>query len=303
MVCPAKGSRTEVTVIEEVTYGTTPATSPGDTQVVPYVSNGVNLTKDMFEDTSINSNRQKRFLRHGNRNVAGDLAVAYSHEAFDLFLTSLFQNDWSANELVFGSSPKSFSMQTWHQDKDLLFLYTGLRANTFNIEVNTSGVVSSSFGLIGNDVTTPASEIDTSPTAAPNKEPFTHIGGTFKEGGTTSGVLTGISLTVDNQMTADFALGDDKAICVSSSMVTVTGTVTAYFTSLALYNKFLNETDSSLEFTLADGDNNTHNFKMNKVVFKSADVPVSSGGSVTVTMGFEALDDGTNGALVITRSA
>lgn len=302
MTCPAKGSRTEITIIEETTYGVTPAVVAGDTQVVPYVSNGINLTKDMFEDPSINADRQKRFLRHGNKNVAGDMAVAYSHQSYDLFLESLFQNNWADDVLKFGDAPQSMSIQVWHKDKDLLFLYSGLRTNTFNIEVNTSGVVTSTFGMIGKDVTTPANELDASPTAAPNKEPFTHIGGTFKEGGTTSAVLTGISLTVDNQMTADMALGSDTAICVSSSMVSVTGTVTAYFVSHALYTKFLNEVDSSLEFTLSDGNANTHNFKMNKVVFTSADVPVSDGGSVTVTLGFEALNDGTNGALVITRS-
>jgi len=248
MACPAKGSRTRITAVEESTFGVTP-TDP-DTQIIPRATSAINLTKDVFDDPTIRSNGQKSFSRHGNKRTGGDIGVSYASKSYDFLLSNVFQNDWNGNVLKLGQIGKSLSIQVEHLDKNLIFLHTGLRGSTFSMEVNTTGVVSSTFGFLGLDTTTPGTSIDDDgPIPAPDRQPFTHAGGTFKEGGAVSGVITGISLSMDNQMDSDYVLGSNKAICISNSEVMVSGTVTAFFTSLDLYNKFLNETESSLEFS------------------------------------------------------
>jgi len=300
----ATGSQVEFTVIAESTYGTTPSITPGDTQFVPFISNNLNLTKAVFEDPSIQANRQSKFSRHGNREVGGDISFAYSHEAFDIFFESLCSSTFSSEILKIGQTQSSMTVQVAHQDITQNRIFTGLVANTFNLEVNLDGVVQSTFGLMGKDMTVATSDIDSAPTAAPDKQPFVHFDGTFKEGGSAIAILTGISLSVDNQNNANYVLGSDSIDSLSSAMIKVEGTVTAYFQDAVLLNKFINETASTIEFTLDDGEGNTHTFLLPNVKYNGADIQVSDGNTVPVTLPFVALYDGTEAtSLKITRSA
>jgi len=288
MSCPATGSNTKITVIEETTLGVTPTINDGDTQVIPRSSASVNLTKETLENPTVRGDGLKELPRHGNKQVGGDISVAYAHESHDLLLANVFQNDWNANVLELGRIEKSLTMQVEHQDIDKRFVHKGLRGNTFNLEVNTTGVVNSTFGFLGTDTITPGISIDGDPTPAPNKQPFTHIGGVFKDGGTEHCVMTGLTLSINNQMDANFALGKSSAICVSNNSAMVEGSITAWFTNLDMYNVFLNEEVTTLEFTLDDGNGNTHTYYMDEVKFNTGDVPVSDGGSLTITVAFVA---------------
>lgn len=293
--CPAKGSRTEVSFFEESELG---VRAGDEGQVVPFISHSINLSKEEFDDPSIRGDRQKRFHRHGNRNVAGDLTIAYSHEAFDMLFESIFMNKWAEDELKIGQQGISLTMQALHRDKEVQFVHRGLRANTYSMEVNTSGVVQSSFGFVGVDTSTPTTPIDDAPTPSPNKQPYTHLSGVFREGNQVNGVITSIQLDIENNLTADYALGSDNAICISSEMLTVTGTLVAKFRNMELYNKFVNEQTSALEFTINDGNGNSHNWKLPQVKYTAAEVPVSDGGSLTVTLPFVALYDEARGTTV-----
>jgi len=302
------GSRVQLAYIAEVVYGTLPiAASPANTdlQQVPFISNNLNLSKAIFEDPSIQSNRQVKFSRHGNREVAGDVTFAYSHEAFDDFLESLCYGTFTTNVLKIGQILKSFSVEVGHLDIDQYRVFTGIVANTLALEVNLDGVVQSTFGLIGKDMTVASTSADNDGvTTAPVKEPFVHFDGSFKEGGATTAIMTSISLNIDNGIQSNFALGDAALKSVTSSMVNVSGTVTAYFEDSVMLNKFINETSTSLELTLDDGAGNSHTWLLPKVEFNGADISVSDAGTIPVSIPFVALyDEAEASTIKITRTA
>ena len=67
--------------------------------------------------------------------------------------------------------------------------------------------------------------------------------------------------------------------------------------------KFLNETESNLEFTLSDGTN-AYTFSLPRVKYNSGQPDVSGEGEVTVSMGFQALFNATEESqIVIMRGA
>lgn len=144
MAAISTGSQVGYTIIEEVTYGVTPAITPGDTNSVPFISNNINLSKGIFEDPSIRSDRQERFNRHGNREAAGDVTFAYSHETYDTFLESVMFGAFDiSDELRLGNTLKSFTVEVGHTDINQYRTFTGLVGSTFNLEVNLDGVVQS----------------------------------------------------------------------------------------------------------------------------------------------------------------
>lgn len=301
MTCPAKGSRSEVSIALEDENGVSP-TGNGSYQMIPFQSNSIGLTREYFEDSSIYPNRQKSFGRLGNHATAGDLVVSYAHETYDHLLCSLMMADWTNNILRIGQTVKTLSVQCRHHDKDITFVHRGCRVNSFNIDVNSSGVVSSTFGVIGIDTDTPAAPLDADPTSSPEKQPFTHLEGSFRVDGANVGYMTSVSLNFDNRIEADYSLGSKFATCLSSSEAMVEGTVVAHFVSLELYERFVQEERSILQFFLSDGNGNSHNFTLGNVLFTGADLPVSDGGSISVTLPFMAFfDPARNSILQITR--
>lgn len=69
----ATGSKHTLHYIAESTYGTTPST-PTWTPIC-HSACTLGMTKDAIEDDCLSSNRQVKGLRHGNRQVGGEVGV------------------------------------------------------------------------------------------------------------------------------------------------------------------------------------------------------------------------------------
>ena len=84
----------------------------------------------------------------------------------------------------------------------------------------------------------------------------------------------------------------------------VNGSITAYFEDSTLIDKFINETSSSLSFTLTDAAGNDYLFELPNVKYNSGNPEVGGAGAVTVSLDFVALyDSGDASQIVITRTA
>jgi len=68
----AQGSRSTLSYIEEVTFGTTPA---GNFQNLPFNTHSLNLTRDRVAGNEIQADRMTRVDRHGNTQVGGDIVA------------------------------------------------------------------------------------------------------------------------------------------------------------------------------------------------------------------------------------
>ncbi|HBD10842.1 MAG TPA: hypothetical protein DCZ13_01770, partial [Porticoccaceae bacterium] len=70
-----------------------------------------------------------------------------------------------------------------------------------------------------------------------------------------------------------------------------------------LLDKFINETSSSIDFTLTDSAGNDYLFDFPNIKYNSGNPEVAGEGSVTVTLDFVALYDATDSSqIVITRT-
>jgi hypothetical protein len=85
-------------------------------------------------------------------------------------------------------------------------------------------------------------------------ERFANIQSSINEGGSQSAVITGLDITLANDMDGEPIIGSGGVVSdLVEGWCTVTGTVKALFTNQALYNKAINGTESSIEVTLTTG--------------------------------------------------
>lgn len=295
------GARTKLTYIAEAAYGTTPGT-PTFVEV-PRTGGTINLQKESFQSADIRSDRMISDMRHGFKSSALPLAVELRHTEYDAFLESLMYDAWNLDVLKVGTTEKSFSMEQQYLDVTQYALATGMIVNAFSCSITPGALVTGTFDFVGKNMSYSGATSATVETAAGSSQPFDSVSGTINEGGSAIAIITGLDFSVENNIEPAKVIGSDVAAEQIEGSCNVTGTVTAYFESATLVNKFINETGSSLDVTLSDPSANTLKFDFPNVLYNGADLSLDGTGPITVSLPFVALYDATDeSSLVITRS-
>lgn len=300
----AQGSRSSLSYIVESTFGTTPA---GNFTNLPFSTHSLNLTKDRVAGNDIQADRMPRVDRHGNRQVAGDIAVDLRDADYDDFLESAMLNTFVTNVLKVGVTPKFFSIEDYAADIDQARLFTGMAVSSMGISLAPNQMVTTTFGMVGKDMTIGA--VQKTQDAASGAAPFDAYSGDIAIGNvgssTASGIVTGLDFTLTNSFAPTFVIGDDSAPALEVGRAEIEGTLTAYFEDAALITRFLDEVESELEVSVNDPTGaNAYTFLFPRIKINSADVGVDGPTSRIISMSFVALYDATEGTnLSITRPA
>jgi hypothetical protein len=305
MATIATGSKTEISYVPEVTYGVTPPTPAF--QKICYTGTTLGITKDTIESTCLTSDRQVKEVRTGNRQTAGDLNAELSYDAYDVLIEAALMGTWTADVLKAGSISRSFTIEKYFDlDVDEYHRFTGCLVNTWSVNVAPNQMVTSNFGLIGKDIddqnlTSQVAGATYSPEVL--NPPFDSFTGTIEEGGAPIATVTEIDITLDNTAEVNYVLMSKTTIQPGEGKSRLTGTLTAFFDSSALYSKFLTEASSSLKFTLTDQDGNDLEVNIPNLKYTSGNPDVSAEGPVTVALAFTAIYDAVElSQIVLTRT-
>lgn len=300
----AQGSRSSLSYIVESTFGTTPA---GNFTNLPFSTHSLNLTKDRVAGNDIQSDRMPRVDRHGNRQVAGDIAVDLRDGDYDDFLESAMLNTWATNVLKVGTTPKFFSVEDYAADIDQSRVFSGCSVSSLAISLAPNQMVTTTFSMVGKDMTISGTE--KTQDAASGAAPFDAYSGDISIGNVGAGavvaIVTSLDFTLNNSYAPTFVIGDDSAPSLEYGRAEVEGTMTVYFEDASMINRFLNETETEIEVSVDDPTGgNAYTFLFPKVKINSADVGVDGPTSRMISMSFVALYDATEGTnLKITRPA
>ena len=303
----AQGSRSGLSYVAESTYGTTPGT-PSLIQL-PYTTNSLNLTKERVQGNDLQPDRMPRVDRHGNRSVAGDIVVDLRKGDYDAFLESAFMNTFSTNTLKIGSTIKSFSIEDAATDITQFRLFTGCVVSQTAFSIKPNQMVTTTFSMIGKNMSISGSSVDATKTAASSNQPFDAYSGALSIGDaggalSSSAIVTGIDFSVNNALASRFVVGSSTTAELEYGMATVEGTITAYFEDAALINRFINETETALQVSVDDPTGSSdYTFLFPRVKINGAEVPVDGPTSRIITLPFVALYDTTEGTNIkLTRS-
>lgn len=298
----ASGSRHSLAFVAEVTYGTTPST-PTWTDV-RHTACTLGLTKETVESEEIRADRQILTVRHGNRAAGGDIEGELSYGSYDYLFEACLCGTWSTDVLKAGTTRRSFTFERRFQDVTQYFRTLGGEVNSVSLSCAPNAMIGVSFGIIGQDVTLTQTAVASSTySAATTTSQFDSFSATLSEGGSTIALVTSLEVMLENGIEPQYVIGDDETVRPSIGRSRVSGSLTAYFENETLFNKFLNETVSSLTLLLTDTAGNTLQIEVPELKYTSGSPDVSGEGSVTVSMDYVGTYDASAASnIVITRN-
>lgn len=301
----ANGAQHSLHYIAESTYGTTPST-PTWTPL-PHTGTTLALTKDAIESEKLRGDRQVEDFRHGNKSIGGDVSAELEYGAFDDLLEAVMCGTWTTNVLKSGTTRRSYTLERKFADLATpeFHRYTGVEFNTMSLSIAPNAMVTATFGIVGKDIALATAEVASSTYSADvGNTPFDSFTGSITEGGSGIATVTSLEMTIENGLEPLFSVGSATTNRPSIGKSRVTGTLTTYFDSKALYEKFINETSSEIVCTLTDVAGNDIQIDIPNVKYNSGQPDVSGEGAVTVAMEFVALYSSSDASqLVITRTA
>jgi hypothetical protein len=310
----ANGSRHSMRYVAEATYGTTPATPAF--KPIRHTGTTLGLSKESLQSEELRDDRQIADFRHGAYQVGGDINIELSYGSFDDLLEAVLLGTWAADgggtgidRLKAGVVRRSFTVERYFGDilsaDKPYHRFTGVEFNTMSLAINANAMITGSFGVLGQNMSTGTAIIAGATYASPTTtSPLDSFTGTLSEAGTPIAVITEISLSLENSLEARFVVGSKQSIRPSIGRSNVTGQVTAYFENSALLDKFINETESSIEFELPDGAGNKYTFTLPRIKYTGGQPDVDGEGPITLSMPFQALLDATTGTnIIIDREA
>lgn len=207
--------------------------------------------------------------------------------------------------LTNGSEIKSFSIEKEFGDVNKFFLFTGMVADTMSISVEADSKITTKFGFMGKDSESAATTSNPGTlTPAPSNDVMN--GSTANmlaiEGSTTLAYIKSISVETNNGLRSKPVISQKSSKGVSKSRMNVTGSLMLYFTDFSIYQKFRDNSATSLTFSILDSSGE---YVVYLPSVKFTETKIVSGGAdqdVMVEGGYQALKDPiTNKSILITK--
>lgn len=290
MAIYSSGSTVGWRYVVEVTFGTTPASG---WKYLRCKTSKMTLKKDTYTSDEIRSDRAVTDLRHGMRKVEGALDGELSLGAFDdLLMWALQDSATASGSMMTGTTLKTFSLEQQFTDLPQYRVFAGCAVSKLKVSAKPGSLVEVSFDIIGKDSPaisgTPAAG---STTAAPTNSPLSYANGSIYEGGTVIAYVTGVDFELDNGLGTVGVIGSDTTPDIFNGRSTIKGTVTALFKDAIMLNKFMNETESSLQLTFTDLSAPTtgYTFTMPRLKYTGGDIAPPKDGATIITLPFEAI--------------
>lgn len=299
----AKGAKAQVIIQKETAYKTDPA-SP-DARKISVVSCGLAQSRAQEPSPSLTGNRNPKKAALGNTDVGGPLVTvlqAYMAELFEAVLgdvTTSGANPYT-HVIKVGDSLPSYLIEKGYTDINQYFKYLGCKANSLSFNVTSSGFQNVTINFSGASETPSGTSFDATPTDLGEQSFSGFAISTIEEGGVAIADVVGIdNLTISNDLdTGQYSVGgagvrDD----LPEGLVAVTGTLRARFADLTLYNKAVNDTESSLKivYTLGDGLGSAGNESLEifipELTFAPQSPPIDGPRGVVVSLPFVAYYD------------
>lgn len=145
----------------------------------------------------------------------------------------------------------SYSIEHYHADIAQSEVFSGCKINQMGIALPPTGMATVDFDIMGKDVTTSASQYFTSPTAETTSGILAAVNGVLMVSGSAVGLLTGLSINLKANMSADPVVGSNVYADITEGRVEVDGQFTVLFQDATFRDYFLNETEVGLYAALA----------------------------------------------------
>lgn len=290
----------------ESTWGTTDSIAR---QNLLITSESMEQGSEIIRSNSILSDRQVDSLIRAGIDVTGDVNGELRYTAWDDWLEAALGGTWATDtpssgtdRLDNGTTARSFTLEKEFSDDTEFMSFTGCRINTLNVQANSRSIATIGFGFIGKGHDAAGATVFTGAATAANTNQIYNTSAhmtAINEGGGAATGIGNIGFTLNNNLFADAVVGDDEAFRIGYGQVNVEGSLTAYFTDRTLYEKYVDFTVSSLDFTLTDDASNALKFEFPTIQYTTGRVlQTGPTGSVLAELSWEASKDDTDEIMI-----
>lgn len=212
-----------------------------------------------------------------------------------------------------GHTDKSFAFEDWHTDLAQSELYLGCKIAKISLGLQPTGIITSAFDIIGQDLADTATkrggvatsaQYFTSPTALTSSAVLAAVNGTLGSAGASIASLTGLSLDIMSPYAGNPVVGSNVVPFLFAGPVTVNGQFSAYFDGVTFRDAFINETELDLIGAFTADNTATAAFiafALHRIKLTSATKSDAADG-IVLTCGFEALLNSSGGTGIKTEA-
>jgi hypothetical protein len=211
----------------------------------------------------------------------------------------------SSSRLVNGVTERSFTIEREHNDLAQFFAFRGMSANKLSLSFASGALVNGSIEFMGKDAVRSGVTSLPGTSVASKTYDITNavsgVGNVLENGvPLTNTFIKSVKLDIMNNLRARDGIGVLGAVSIGSGEFDVQGTLEIYLADGTLYDKFINNQSTSLQFSVQDGSGNGYAFNVPKLKFRNAKVNAGSKDQdVMLSVPFDGLLDPVTGSMLI----
>lgn len=293
----ARGANALMAAAFETTYGTPPA---GGYKKLPFVSSALGEEQNLIESDLLGLGREPLPPSRDVVNNEGDVVVPVDLRNFGYWLKLLL-----GAPVTTGTGPythtfvsgaltlPSMAIEIGLPDVPSYGMNFGVRANSMTIQMQRSGLLNATMGLIAQGETRAASSGAGTPSEAAI-ERFSQGLGEIKRNGVALGNIVSAELTYSNNLDKVEVIRPDGRIeDAEPAMVAATGNVVVRFADTTLLDQAIDGTACELSFGWEIDADRSLLFTLHEVYLPRPKLSVSGPGGVQATFAFQAAKDST----------
>ena len=265
----AQGSRAQMALAFETTYGTPPASGY---RTVPFASTTLGSEQPLIASELLGQGRDPLAPIKDAITADGDVVVPIDVENFGLWLKAAFGAPTTT-----GTTPKthtfqsggltlpSLSIETAMPEVPRYAMYSGCVCDQLSWQMARSGLLTATAKLIAQGETVGAATVAGTPTSLALQR-FGHFNGTITRNGTALGNVVSADLTYSNNLDRiETIRADGKIEGADPGMATLTGKIDVRFADTTLITQALDGSPCELVFAWSLGANASFTFTAHAV--------------------------------------
>jgi len=303
----ALGSKGRLIYQEEPSFKTDPTTFDGI--LLPFVDEDLRSSRNLIDSELIRAKRDATKPVLGNKDVTGSIRTylqPYIGSLIKGVLGSVTTTGTGpyVHTITSADTLPSYTIEKGFTNINQYLRYSGCKINSMTLNVTSEGFQEVTFNVIGAKENTA-----TSSSVFSGGGSYTDYGKscytgfeitTIQEGGFDIAIVTEIrDLTIENNLDTNVFVigGQSERNSLPEGKIRVTGTLTALFEDITLYNKAVNSTETSLKivYQFGTGDGTSGNeyveFYIPEMIYQPQAPVISGPAGVLVDLPFQAYYD------------
>lgn len=215
----------------------------------------------------------------------------------------------SAARVTNGTTQRSITLEENFGDITQFLTYKGQVVNKMSLSMKPGSIITGNFDFLGQGMTSQATSLlhaTVTPSTTNGVMNAVNNVSNFLEGGAalSNTFVQGLTLDVNNNLRGQDAIGTLGNVGIASGTFSPSGSLDLYFADATQYQKFLNNTSTSLSFRLNDASLNGYVFTFPNVKYSGGKINAAGiNQDVPVNLTWQALRDTVSGVTMIVDRA